>query len=133
MGFRHMDTMKKAVDYNQPGARERSVEMLATAVARLVNRCECMDTEMRVRFMARLLDHLTDDEAKLPQPANFSLQAAITEHPDKPELALDKAAVLLTCNLRRDQGLSDKWLNRFYDELFAMLLPRSACATASVA
>jgi len=122
---------KQGADYNQPGARERSVQMLATAVARLVNRCECMDTEMRLRFMARLLDHLTDDHAELPQPQNFSLQSVITENPEQPELALDSAAVLLTHNLRRDQGLSERWLNRFYDELFAMLLPREDAVAAA--
>lgn len=119
------------IQYNQLGARERSVHMLATAVARLVNRCECMNTEMRLRFMARLLDHLTDEQAQIPQPKNFSLQAAITENPEQPEVALDRAAALLTHNLRRDQGLSEQWLNHFYDELFVMLLPRPAGTLAA--
>lgn len=118
-----MDIPKKAVDYNQSGARERSVSMLAGAVARLVNRCSCMDAEMRLRFMARLLDNLVDDEKTFERSAPFSLQAVITENADQPEKAVGLAAELLTRNLRHDQGLSGPWLYRFYDALFDLLLP----------
>ena len=121
-----MDMVKKTSDYNQSGARERSVHMLASAVARLVNRCSCMDTEMRLRFMARLLENFAEtDEKKLAvQPVNFSLEAMIKANPDDPEKALGNAAAMLTQSLRRDQGLGDQWLYRFYDALFLQLIPR---------
>ena len=126
-----MNRAKKPVNYNQSGARERGVHMLASAVARLVNRCTCMDAEMRVRFMARLLENLADDDASKTPPANFSLQAVITANPDDQEKAVGTAAALLVHNLRSDQGLNDQYLYRFYDELFAMLIPSQMHARAA--
>lgn len=119
-----MESVEKTTDYNQSGARERSVNMLAGAVARLVDRCSCMDTELRLRFMARLLENFADDErASAAQPENFSLEAVIRANPDQPEKAIATAAAMLTNSLRRDQGLSDQWLYRFYDALFDQLIP----------
>ena len=120
-----MDRVEKTSDYNQAGARERSVNMLATAVARLVNRCSCMNIEMRLRFLARLLENFAEtDERKLTaEPVNFSLEAVINANPEQPEKAVSTAAAMLTQSLRRDQGLGDEWLYRFYDALFEQLLP----------
>ena len=126
-----MDIPKKSVDYNQSGARERSVSMLAGAVARLVNRCSCMDAEMRLRFMARLLENLADDEQALESSAPFSLQAVIVENADEPEKAVSLAAELLARNLRHDQGFSGPWLYRFYDALFDLLLPGQRAVQAA--
>lgn len=123
---RDMDTVKKSISYNQSGSRERCVEMLATAVARLVNRCSCMSPEMRVRFMARLLDNLAEpapmDDEKLP--THFSLEAVMKSAPENPETAVSEAATLLTRSLRREQGLNRESLFRFYDALFELLIPR---------
>ena len=116
----------KSVNYNKSGSRERGVEMLATAVARLVNRCSCMNADMRVRFMARLLDNMSDPDVGQynVQPANFSLKAVIRSANDDPRRAVNEAAELLTRSLRREQGLNREGLYRFYDALFEMLIPR---------
>lgn len=121
-----MDTVKKTISYNQSGSRERCVEMLATAVARLVGRCSCMGPEMRVRFMARLLDNVagvSPAEAE-KQPVNFSLEAVMKSAEDNPDAAVNEAASLLTRSLCREQGLNREGLYRFYDELFERLIPR---------
>ncbi len=118
--------MKKAVNYNQPGAQERGVEMLATAVARLVGRCSCMSVEMRLRFMARLLDNFVDADS-LPEPdraASFSLEAVMQSAERDPEEAVTRAAQLLTRSLTKEQGLNRDGLYRFYDALFERLIPR---------
>lgn len=118
--------MKKAVNYNQPGARERGVEMLATAVARLVGRCSCMSAEMRLRFMARLLDNFVDADS-LPEYdmlASFSLEAVMESAERNPEEAMTKAAQLLTRSLTKEQGLNREGLYRFYDALFERLIPK---------
>lgn len=111
---------------NKSGSRERGVAMLATAVARLVNRCSCMDASMRVRFMARLLDKIsdTDTEQNSMQPANFSLEAVMRSAQDDPNKAVNEAAELLTRSLRGEQGFNSEGLYRFYDALFEMLIPR---------
>jgi hypothetical protein len=116
----------KSMNYNKSGSRERGVEMLATAVARLVNRCSCMNADMRVRFMARLLDNMSDTDAEQNsmQPANFSLEAVMRSANDDPNKALNEAAELLTHSLRREQGLNREGLYRFYDALFEMMIPR---------
>ncbi len=118
--------IKKAVNYNQPGARERGVEMLANAVARLVGRCSCMSAEMRLRFMARLLDNFVDADS-LPTnetAVNFSLEAVMESAERDPEEAVTRAAQLLTRSLTREQGLNREGLYRFYDALFERLIPR---------
>jgi hypothetical protein len=116
----------KSMNYNKSGSRERGVEMLATAVARLVNRCSCMNADMRVRFMARLLDNMSDTDAEQNsmQPANFSLEAVMRSANDDPNKAVNEAAELLTHSLRREQGLNREGLYRFYDALFEMMIPR---------
>jgi hypothetical protein len=118
--------VKKSINYNQSGSRERGVEMLATAVARLVNRCSCMSADMRVRFMARLLDNMVDSEAEQvsDQPTNFSLEAVMGSAQDDPDKAVNEAATLLTRSLRREQGFNSDSLYRFYDALFELLIPR---------
>lgn len=118
--------IKQTINYNQSGARERGVEMLATAVARLVNRCSCMSAEMRLRFMARLLDSVADTEwqAGEHKPVNFSLEAVMQQADENPEQAVNRAAVLLTRSLRQEQGLTREGLYRFYDALFALLIPK---------
>jgi hypothetical protein len=128
-----MDIVRKATDYKQSGSRERSVHMLAGAVARLVDRCSCMDTEMRLRFMARLLENFADNDERawVAESENFSLEAVIRANPDKPEKAVATAAAMLTNSLRRDQGLSDLWLYRFYDELFEQLIPARTSSHAA--
>ena len=118
-----MATVEAVSNYNQAGSRERSVKMLASAVSRLVNRCECMDGEMRLRFLARLLENLVDSEDIKQTSSSFSLQAVITAHPDQPERAVSEAAALLANHLRTEQGLDDQWAIRFYDTLFGMLMP----------
>ncbi len=116
----------QSMNYNKSGSRERGVEMLATAVARLVNRCSCMNADMRVRFMARLLDNMSDTDAEQNsmQPANFSLEAVMRSANDDPNKAVNEAAELLTRSLRREQGLNREGLYRFYDALFEMMIPR---------
>jgi DNA-binding phage protein len=118
--------MKKTVNYNQSGARERGVEMLATAVARLVGRCSCMSVEMRLRFMARLLDNFVDADS-LPEDnraESFSLEAVMQSAERNPEEAVSRAAQLLTRSLTQEQGLNREGLYRFYDVLFERLIPR---------
>ncbi len=116
----------QSMNYNKSGSRERGVEMLATAVARLVNRCSCMNADMRVRFMARLLDNMSDTDAEQNsmQPANFSLEAVMRSANEDPNKAVNEAAELLTRSLRREQGLNREGLYRFYDALFEMMIPR---------
>ncbi len=117
---------KKAVNYNQAGARERGVEMLATAVARLVGRCSCMSAEMRLRFMARLLDNFVDADSlpELDKAVSFSLEAVMESAERNPEEAVSRAAQLLTRSLTKEQGLNHEGLYRFYDALFERLIPR---------
>ena len=116
----------QSMNYNKSGSRERGVEMLATAVARLVNRCSCMNADMRVRFMARLLDNMSDTDAEQNsmQSDNFSLEAVMRSANDDPNKAVNEAAELLTRSLRREQGLNREGLYRFYDALFEMMIPR---------
>lgn len=121
-----MDTVKKTISYNQSGSRERCVQMLATAVARLINRCSCMSPEMRLRFMAKLLDNFAEpatagDER---QRVHFSLEAVMKSAADDPDKAVNEAASLLTRSLRQEQGLGHDSLYRFYDALFELLIPR---------
>lgn len=128
-----MDTVKKTISYNQSGSRERCVEMLATAVARLVNRCSCMSLDMRLRFMARLLDRLAETpaaEEQDGQAVNFSLEAVMKSAQDDPDAAVDRATELLTRSLRREQGLNREGLFRFYDALFELLIGRGVQAQA---
>ena len=121
-----MEAMKKTISYNQSGSRERCVNMLATAVARLVNRCSCMSPEMRLRFMARLLDNFAESgpASKERQRVHFSLEAVMNSAADDPDAAVNEAATLLTRSLRQEQGLGRESLYRFYDALFELLIPR---------
>ena len=121
-----MSNVKQSISYNQSGSRERGVQMLATAVARLINRCSCMSPEMRLRFMARLLDNCAEPTPVETdrQPAHFSLVAVMNSANDDPDAAVNQAATLLTRSLRREQGFSRDGLFRFYDALFELLIPR---------
>ncbi len=121
-----MNNVKKSISYNQSGSRERCVEMLATAVARLIDRCSCMSPELRLRFMARLLDNFAEPTQleNDGMPGHFSLVAVMNSANDDPDAAVNEAATLLTRSLRREQGLSRESLFRFYDALFELLIPQ---------
>lgn len=122
-----MHTVQQQSIYNQSGARDRSVDMLSRAVARLVNRCQCMDGEMRLRFLARFLDNLVDGDAeksvKRDAAEGFSLDTVMRGAEDNPDQALTRAVGLLTGSLRNEQGLDNKSLYQFYDSLFEQLVP----------
>lgn len=121
-----MDAVKKTIGYNQSGSRERCVQMLATAVARLINRCSCMSPEMRLRFMAKLLDNFAEPTPvrQERERVHFSLEAVMKSAADDPDAAVNEAAHLLTRSLRQEQGLGSESLYRFYDALFELLIPR---------
>ena len=127
-----MELTQQQSIYNQSGAKDRSVDMLSRAVARLVNRCDCMNLEMRLKFLARFLDNLVDGAAEKAVSKNatrgFSLDSVMRRSQDNPDEALTQSVALLTHSLRNEQGLDDKTLRQFYENLFVLLVPSQQAA-----
>lgn len=127
-----METTQQQSIYNQSGAKDRSVDMLSRAVARLVNRCDCMNLEMRLKFLARFLDNLVDGAAEKAVHKNaaqgFSLDSVMRRSQENPDEALTQSVALLTHSLRNEQGLDDNTLRQFYESLFAQLVPSQQAA-----